>query len=89
MSDHAQGNPYRVYWITWSILLVITVLMLMAEKFHLPPWSLILFLVAFMMVKATMISGTFSAATAYSIEPRPSTVSTLPATRTVNTSPRF
>jgi cytochrome c oxidase subunit IV len=59
MSENTQGNPYRVYWITWATLLAITVMMLLAEKFHMPPWSLILFLVAFMMVKATMISGTF------------------------------
>lgn len=59
MSDHAQGNPYRIYWITWAILLAITVAMLAAEKFHMPPWFLIAFLVAFMMVKAVMIGGTF------------------------------
>lgn len=59
MSDHAQGNPYRVYWITWAILLAITVAMLAAERFHMPAWFLILFLLVFMMVKAVMIGGTF------------------------------
>jgi cytochrome c oxidase subunit IV len=59
MSEHAQGNPYKIYWVTWGILLVITVAMLLAEKFHLPPVFLILFLLAFMMVKAVMIGGTF------------------------------
>ena len=59
MSDHAEGNPYKIYWVTWGILLVITVAMLLAEKFHLPPWFLILFLLAFMMTKAVMIGGTF------------------------------
>src|SRR5262245_25208680 len=60
MSDtHAGGNPYKVYWITWAMLLAITVAMLVAEKFHMPPWLLILFLLAFMMVKAVMIGGTF------------------------------
>lgn len=59
MSDQAHGNPYKVYWVTWVILLVITVLMLLAEKFQLPPWFLILFLLAFMLVKAAMIGGTF------------------------------
>ena len=60
MTDHAaSGNPYRIYWITWGILLCITVTMLVAEKFHMPPWFLVLFLLAFMMVKAVMISGWF------------------------------
>jgi cytochrome c oxidase subunit IV len=63
MSDGAHGahggNPYKVYWITWGILLVITVAMLAAESFHMPRWFLVLFLVAFMMVKAVMIGGNF------------------------------
>lgn len=59
MSDSAQGNPYKIYWVTWGILLVITLAMLAAEKFQLPPWFLILFLLAFMMTKAVMIGGTF------------------------------
>src|SRR5262245_36306366 len=59
MSDHGQGNPYKIYWVTWGMLLAITVAMLLAEKFHMPPVFLILFLLAFMMVKATMIGGTF------------------------------
>jgi cytochrome c oxidase subunit IV len=60
MSEAAHAkNPYRVYWITWSLLLVITVAMLAAEKFHLPRIFLVVFLVAFMMVKAVMIGGNF------------------------------
>jgi cytochrome c oxidase subunit IV len=60
MSDTAHGaNPYKIYWITWGILLVITVAMLGAEAFHLPRVFLVLFLIAFMMVKATMIGGNF------------------------------
>ena len=53
------GNPYRIYRITWVILLLITVAMLAAEAFHLPRIFLIVFLLAFMMVKATMIGGNF------------------------------
>ena len=60
MSEHAPGaNPYKIYWVTWGILLVITVAMLGAEMFHLPRLFLVLFLLAFMMVKATMIGGNF------------------------------
>lgn len=58
MSD-ARGKPYRIYWVTWGILLVITVAMLLSEKFHMPRWVLVAFLLAFMMVKATMIGGNF------------------------------
>jgi caa(3)-type oxidase subunit IV len=58
MSEGTQ-NPYRIYWITWIVLLVVTVLMLAAEAFHMPRWFLVAFLVAFMFVKATMIAGNF------------------------------
>jgi cytochrome c oxidase subunit IV len=59
MSGSSEGNPYKVYWVTWVILLVITVAMLLAEKLHMPRWFLLLFLLAFMMVKASMIGGNF------------------------------
>jgi cytochrome c oxidase subunit IV len=60
MSDATHGgNPYRVYLVTWIILLAITVLMLVAERFHMPRIVLILFLLVFMMVKAVMIGGNF------------------------------
>ena len=61
MSDTApaHGSPYRIYWVTWGILLVITVAMLAAERFHFPRLFLVLFLLVFMMVKATMIGGNF------------------------------
>ena len=57
MSDAA--NPYRIYRITWVVLLIITVAMLAAEAFHLPRIFTVLFLLAFMMVKAAMIGGNF------------------------------
>jgi len=53
------GSPYRVYWITWAMLLGITVAMLAAESFHMPRWFLVIFLLIFMMVKAVMIGGNF------------------------------
>jgi cytochrome c oxidase subunit IV len=60
MSENTHGaNPYRVYWVTWGILLVITVAMLVAERFHMPRIVLVLFLLVFMMVKAVMIGGNF------------------------------
>lgn len=59
MSDTTQANPYRIYLVTWGVLLVITVAMLAAESFHLPRWFLVVFLLAFMSVKAAMIGGNF------------------------------
>ena len=60
MTEKAHGkDPYRSYWITWVILLTITVGMLLAEALHLPKWFLILFLLSFMMVKAVMIGANF------------------------------
>jgi cytochrome c oxidase subunit IV len=53
------SNPYRIYKVTWIILLIITVAMLAAEALHMPRWFLIVFLLAFMMVKAAMIGGNF------------------------------
>jgi cytochrome c oxidase subunit IV len=60
MTEAAKAHgPYRIYWVTWGILLVITVAMLVAEKFHFPRLFLVLFLIVFMLVKATMITGNF------------------------------
>jgi cytochrome c oxidase subunit IV len=58
MDAHGK-NPYRIYWVTWALLLVITLAMLLAETFHMPRMFLVIFLLAFMMVKAVMIGGTF------------------------------
>ena len=61
MSDDTThgSNPYRVYYVTWVILLIITVLMLAAERFHMPRIVLVVFLLVFMAVKAAMIGGNF------------------------------
>lgn len=53
------AHPYRIYWITWGLLLVITLSMLGAEAFHMPRWLLVPFLLTFMMLKAVMIGGNF------------------------------
>ena len=59
MSEHDAAHPYRIYWITWVFLLIVTVAMLGAEVFHMPRWFLVPFLLAFMMLKAVMIGGNF------------------------------
>ena len=60
MTDATNAkSPYRIYWITWAILLVITVAMLAAETFHMPRGFLVVFLLSFMSIKALMIGGNF------------------------------
>ena len=54
-----HAHPYRIYWITWFFLLLVTLAMLGAEAFHMPRWFLVPFLLAFMMLKAVMIGGNF------------------------------
>lgn len=63
MTDATHGtpgtSPYKAYWISWAILLTITVGMLLAESLHLPRAFLVVFLLVFMMVKAVMIGANF------------------------------
>lgn len=59
MQGAAHGNPYRIYWVTWIILFGVTLAMLLAEKLHMPRWFLVVFLLAFMLIKAVMISANF------------------------------
>jgi caa(3)-type oxidase subunit IV len=60
MTEATHGkSPYRAYWISWAILLTITVGMLVAEALDLPRWFLVVFLLCFMMVKAVMIGANF------------------------------
>jgi cytochrome c oxidase subunit IV len=56
---NAAANPYAIYKKTWIILLIITIAMLASEAFHLPRFLLVIYLVAFMLVKAGMIGGNF------------------------------
>ena len=60
MSETAHGgNPYKIYVWTWVALLIVTVAMLLAERFHMPRWFLLVFLLFFMAVKAVMIGANF------------------------------
>jgi cytochrome c oxidase subunit IV len=59
MSEPAQGNPYAIYVKTWAILLVITVAMLASEALHFSRIFLLVYLLVFMLVKASMIGGFF------------------------------
>jgi cytochrome c oxidase subunit IV len=54
-----QHTPYRTYWISWGLLLALTLVMLLVETFKLPALVTILVLVAAMLTKATVIGGWF------------------------------
>ena len=52
-------TSYRTYWITWGILLTLTILMLFTEAAGFSAVFTVLFLVAAMLIKAALISGWF------------------------------
>ena len=49
----------RTYWITWSILLVFTVVMLWADSTSLPRTAFVVFMLAAMLTKASIIGANF------------------------------
>ncbi len=51
--------PYRIYWIIWSFLLVLTLLMVVVEGARFPRAAAVLFLVTAMLLKAGFIGGWF------------------------------
>ena len=49
----------RGYWITWSVLLVFTVVMLWADTASLPRMAFVVFVLAAMLTKASIIGANF------------------------------
>jgi cytochrome c oxidase subunit IV len=49
----------RTYWITWSVLLVFTVVMLWADSASLPRQAFVVFMVIAMLTKASVIGANF------------------------------
>ena len=49
----------RSYWMTWSVLLVFTVAMLWADSASLPRTAFVVFMVAAMLTKASIIGANF------------------------------
>mgnify|MGYP001321873200 CR=1 FL=1 len=49
----------RSYWITWAILLVFTVVMLWADTASMPRTIFVVFMVAAMLTKASIIGANF------------------------------
>lgn len=49
----------KTYWITWSVLLVFTVVMLWADSASLPRQAFVIFMLIAMLTKASIISANF------------------------------
>jgi len=49
----------RLYWFTWAVLLLFTVVMLWADGLALPRLAFVMFMVAAMLTKATIIGANF------------------------------
>jgi len=49
----------RIYWITWAILLVFTVMMLWADTASIPRLAFVMFMIAAMLTKASIIGANF------------------------------
>jgi cytochrome c oxidase subunit IV len=58
-SKSSSHSGYRLYWVTWLVLLSITLVMLTVEYFPAPPWILIGVLLTAMLTKAATIAGNF------------------------------
>ena len=49
----------KTYWITWAVLLVFTVAMLWADAASLPRTTFVVFMIAAMLTKASIIGANF------------------------------
>ena len=58
MGDHAMAS-YRLYWIIWAVLLVLTVVMLFLDESPLARNVLIVVLVGAMLAKVILVAGYF------------------------------
>jgi cytochrome c oxidase subunit IV len=58
MSDTIASNA-RLYWTTWSVLLVMTLMMLLLDGAELPRPALLVIMLGAMSVKATLIAANF------------------------------
>ena len=56
---HIEAVNLRVYWITWAVLLAITVMMLVVDGARLGRVTFIIVMLGAMAVKATLIAGNF------------------------------
>ncbi len=59
MASTLQKVGYRIYWVTWALLLVLTLLMLVTGFVSLPKIFVALVLLGAMLVKASLIGAYF------------------------------
>ncbi|MDP6581928.1 MAG: cytochrome C oxidase subunit IV family protein [Vicinamibacterales bacterium] len=59
MATQPMQTTIRFYWITWTILLVLTVLMLLIDQSPLPRLLFVLVMLVAMLVKASIIAANF------------------------------
>ena len=57
MTSH--GTSLKTYWMTWGVLLVLTLVMLGLDQAPLPRLLFVVVMLAAMLTKATLIAGTF------------------------------
>jgi cytochrome c oxidase subunit IV len=58
MPDSTTSHA-RVYWITWGVLLALTVVMLAADGASIPRTGFLVLMLGAMAIKATLIAGNF------------------------------
>ena len=56
---HTEAVNLRIYWVTWVVLLAITVLMVVVDSARIGRETLIAVMLGAMAVKATLIAGNF------------------------------
>ena len=59
MSKNLPTVGYAVYWRTWFLLLILTVMMVFVDQVSLPRLALVWILVLAMLMKASLIAGYF------------------------------
>jgi caa(3)-type oxidase subunit IV len=58
-ADTGTAGNGRIYWMTWGVLLIITMIMLLLDSAHVSRSMLLTVLLGAMVVKATLIAGNF------------------------------
>ena len=58
MASH-EAASLKTYWVTWSVLLLLTVVMLVLDQAPMSRRLFVVVMVAAMVIKATLIAGNF------------------------------
>ena len=57
--SHTEAIDLRVYWITWGVLLMVTMMMLLLDSAHISRTPFLIIMLGAMAVKASLIAGNF------------------------------